>query len=189
MNLLIEKAPGYIVIGGKKERINTSFDIWIKFFIACEKCDGEAMESVIKDIFVDGMPQADIKETAEGCLKWLFPDNKCKNEGGSSENEGGTQAFDFSIDGNVIYCELWEYFPHLMQRGMTFHEGMQAVKLLLCNEDTLLWHRAFARCGDFSKMNKEQKRYWEKERAKYRLPIKNEEKNQREIDRVFSKAF
>ena len=42
-------------------------------------------------------------------------------------------------------------------------------------------HRAFARCGDFSKMSKEQKGvYWQKERAKYAIRAKQDD-----IDDVF----
>lgn len=185
MNLLIEKAPDYIVVRGEKIRINTSFDVWVRFFVVCSSDCGESEKiNALQNVFVDGIPQTDISETVSQCFKWLLPPDNCKCEGNLSENKNNTQAFDFSMDGSVIYCELWEYFPHLMERGISFHEGMQLIKLLLCNENTMLWHRAFARCGDFSKMDKEQKRYWQKERARWLI-----RGNQNSIDDVFSKAF
>ena len=50
--------------------------------------------------------------------------------------------------------------------------------------DTMLWHRAFARCGDFSKMSKDQQKYWQQERARWAI-----KKTQADIDNVFSAAF
>lgn len=84
----------------------------------------------------------------------------------------------------MIYCELWEHYPNLMQRGISFPEGMELVKLLIANDKTALHHRAFARIGDFSKMDREQKKYWQRERAKYALKM-----SQKSIDDVFSRGF
>lgn len=184
MNLLIEQAPDYIVVGGEKIKINTSFSSWVRFFIAYDEQDGTAIENALKDIFPEGIPETDISETMAECIKWLFPADSTKHEGNYSENKNGALAFDFAMDGNIIYCELWEYFPHLMERGITFHEGMQLIKILMSDERTLLYHRAFARCGDFSKMDKEQKAYWIKERAKWIIRAK-----QNNIDDVFARAF
>ena len=184
MNLLIEKAPGFITVGGRKIRIDTSFNVWVRFFVAYDKQDEKDMAAILQDIFLDGIPQTNLQETVSACAKWLFPDDYDKCEGNSSENKNGAQAFDFTMDGNIIYCELWEYFPHLMERGITFHEGIQLIKILMSNDNTMLYHRAFARCGDFSKMDKEQKRYWQKERAKWAIAA-----NQSNIDDVLAKAF
>lgn len=185
MNLLIEKAPDYINVGGKKIKINTSFSVWIEFMIAIEINDSRKAFGLLLDkIFVDKLPKCDITEVLKMCFAWLFPKDDCKSEGNFTNNKTGAQAFDFSMDGNIIYCELWEYFPHLMERGITFHEGLQMIKILLGNDKTMLWHRAFARCGDFSSMDKVQKKYWQKERARWAI-----KKNQADIDDVFSKAF
>lgn len=185
MNLLVEKAPDYIVVGGDKIKINTSFDIWIDFIIHLgSKEDEKALNVLLTEIFIDGCPNTDLTETVKACFVWMFPPDDCRCEGNFSSNKTGAQAFDFVMDGNVIYCELWEYFPHLMEHGITFHEGMQLIKLLLSNENTMLWHRAFARCGDFSKMDKEQKKYWQQERARWAI-----KKTQADIDDVFSAAF
>lgn len=185
MNLLIDKAPDYIVVGGQKIKINTSFSAWVEFIIHFDNKENEkAIGVLLNKIFVNGCPNTDIRETVKACYAWLYPKDDCKSEGNFSSNKTGAVSFDFSVDGNVIYCELWEYFPHLMERGITFHEGMQLIKLLLSNGDTMLWHRAFARCGDFSKMSKEQKEYWQKERARWAI-----KKAQTDIDDVFSKSF
>lgn len=185
MNLLIDKAPDYIVVGGKKIKINTSFNVWVEFMISMDNKENEkAFNVLINKIFVEGCPNTDLSETVKACFSWMFPADNCKSEGNFSGNKNGAPAFDFSMDGNVIYCELWEHFPQLMEHGITFHEGIQLIKLLLSNENTMLWHRAFARCGDFSKMDREQKKYWQKERARWAI-----KKTQDDIDDVFSKAF
>lgn len=185
MNLLIDKAPDYIVVGGETIKINTSFFSWVEFMICLDKKENEkAIKVLLEKIFLDGLPNTDITETVKACYAWLYPEDSNKSEGNFSSNKTGAIAFDFSMDGSVIYCELWEHFPHLMERGISFHEGIQLIKLLLSNEKTMLWHRAFARCGDFSKMDKEQKKYWQKERARWAI-----KKTQDDIDDVFSKAF
>lgn len=183
MNLLIEKAPDFITVGGEKIKINTSFNIWVEFFIACNSDNEEKLAEALCKVFVDGIPNTDITETISACLDWLFPKDNTKKKA-HSKAYTNSKAFDFDMDGNLIYCELWEYFPHLMERGISFHEGMELIALLMSNEKTMLHHRAFARCGDFSKMDKEQKKYWRQERTKWAIPT-----HKNEIDDVFSKAF
>lgn len=184
MNLLIEKAPDYIVVGGKKAKIDTSFGVWVEFFIACNSKDDNRILAAVKKVFPGGIPSFDAEEIISACLKWLFPPQNDNKTGNVSKQKNTSQAFDFEIDGNVIYCELWEYFPHLMKRGITFHEGMELIRLLMHNDKTMLWHRAFARCGDFSKMDKEQKSYWTRQRAIWTIP-----ETDKNIDDIFSAAF
>ena len=184
MNLLIDTAPDYIVVRGKKIKINTSFNVWVEFFIACRSDNQENIGNVMLKIF-DTIPDADAEEIIAECIKWLFYEGEKTNGDTHSNTKTSSPPFDFEIDGNVIYCELWEYFPHLMQRGITYHEGMELIKLLMHNDKTVLWHRSFARCGDFSKMDKEQKKYWQKQRALYAIP----NTTQQSIDDVFATAF
>lgn len=184
MNLLVEKAPDFIVVGGKNTKINTSFSVWVEFFIACNADDEERTLRVMKKIFPEGIPTVPVDEVISACFQWLFPPQTNREKKGAQNTVNSNQAFDFDTDGSVIYCELWEYFPHLMERGITFHEGMELIKLLLNNDKTMLWHRAFARCGDFSKMDGDQKKYWMKQRAIWAI-----HSEQNRIDNVFSAAF
>lgn len=186
MNLLISKAPGYIEIGGKKLSIKTDFELWVSFVVSCENNDADGILAAILNIFEE-LP-TNQEEFIQACINWMFPDNEKENKNVTENNNTLFQTpFDFEEDGNVIYCELWEYFPHLMERGISFHEGMELIKLLLHNENTELWHRAFARCGDFSKMDKEQQKYWQKQRAQYR--IKKSRISQEDKDKWLYNAF
>lgn len=184
MNLLIDTAPDYIVVRGKKIKINTSFGVWVKFIVASKKDDAAMAQSALDEIF-GKMPTESPQEVMSQCLKWLYTETNKSNGNNSQSNGNSSVPFDFDVDGNVIYCELWEYFPHLMERGISYHEGMELIKLLMHNDDTMLWHRAFARCGDFSKMDKEQKKYWQKQRAIWVIP----NTDQQSIDDVFATAF
>lgn len=179
MNLLVETAPDYIVVGGEKLKLKTDFQLWVKFILACSKQDQTEIIQVLSDIF-EKLPETHLEEFVQKCTKWLYPPEDPNKGGANSEsdnrdrrsgNRSGTKAFDFEEDGNIIYCELWQYFPRLMERGISFHEGIELIKILMSNENTNLWHRAFARCGDFSKMTKEQKRYWQKQRAIYSIKL------------------
>ena len=172
MNLLIEAAPDYIVVGGEKLKLKTDFQLWVKFILACSKQNQTEMIQALSNIF-EKLPEMHLDEFIQKCIEWLYPEDS--NKGGASsksdsnDRRNSPKAFDFEEDGNIIYCELWQYFPHLMERGISFHEGIELIKILMSNENTNLWHRAFARCGDFSKMTKEQKRYWQNQRAIYTI--------------------
>lgn len=186
MNLLVNKAPDYIVVGGRKLSVKTDFALWVSFVISCENNDADGILTAITDIFEE-IPKEE-SEFISACMDWLFPDSEKDNKKTVQKQNAMHQIpFDFNADGNVIYCELWEYFPHLMERGISFHEGMELIKLLLHNENTMLWHRAFARCGDFSKMDKEQKKYWQQQRTQYR--IENRTISQEDRDKWLYNAF
>ena len=187
MNLLIENAPDYIMVRGIKIPIKTDFQVWVRFIIASEDNNMENIKNSLIEIF-GGIPSSDIyDEISNSIFEWLTGiknRNKIKKNGSSNNKI----IFDFKADGNIIYCELWQYFPELMKKGISYHEGMELIKILLNNEDTVLWHRAYARGGDFSKLDKEQKKYWQKERAKYTIKS-NEKQSELSIDNVFSNAF
>lgn len=185
MNLLINDTPDYIVVGGKKISVKTDFKLWAAFLIACTEGNaGKIKESIEK--IVDRVPD-DSQAFSLACMEWMFPDKVKNGEKQNNKNIMNQQPFDFAADGNVIYCELWQYFPNLMERGISFHEGMELIKLLLHNENTLMWHIAFARCGDFSKLDKDKRDYWQKQRAIYR--IKNKTVTQEDRDRWLYNAF
>lgn len=183
MNLLFENSPDYITVGGKKIKINTGFGEWVRFITACAKHDDAEIEKALVALFPEKIPdECAPEELADACLGWVSQgDQKAEKQG---QPQKAASAFDFEADGNVLYCELWEYFPELMRRGITFHEGMELIGVLLSNENTMMWHRAFARCGNFGKMDKEQRKYWQTERAKYVIKAKQED-----IDAVFANAF
>ena len=185
MNLLINDTPDYVMVGGKKIPIRTDFSLWVAFLLACEEGNADKIGKCIKNIAIE-YPE-NPKEFANACMDWLFPD-KAKNEKKTKSSDVmKQQPFDFAADGNVIYCELWQYFPKLMERGITFHEGIELMKILLHNEKTLMWHIAFARCGDFSKMEKEKRKYWQGQRTIYRL--ENKAVTQEDRDKWLYNAF
>ena len=183
MNLLIETPSDFIEVGGRKLKIKTDFAIWVKFLIAIGDNDGGMTVRVLNDIFGAIPDDLDVRELIAAIMDWLYQSrNRVKTE--DAGNTTSKTAFDFGADGNIIFCELWEYFPHLMQQGISFQAGLELIKLLISNENTTMYHRAFARCGDFSNMGKEQKQYWMKERAKYAICAKQED-----VDSVLSNAF
>lgn len=184
MNLLIEKAPDYIVVRGKKLKINTSFNLWVKLIIASKNNDINMAADAINNIFYE-KPPGMYKEVLVECLKWIYQNKDIEKKNALEHSNNAAIPFDFEIDGNTIYCELWEYFPHLMERGISYHEGIELIKIIMHNENSLLWHKAFARCGDFSKMDKEHKQYWQKQRAMYIISNMDD----KSIDDVFARAF
>lgn len=183
MNLLTDNTPDFLQVGGKKIKIKTDFALWVRFIIAVEKNDNNKVGEAIFDIMGNVSEEINPKELTNSISKWLWSTQE-KTIGARGKNEKIKKAFDFAEDGNIIYCELWEHFPHLMQQGITFQQGVELIKMLIANEKTVIHHRAFARSGDFSQMSNEQRKYWIKERAKYAIKAKQED-----IDDAFSSAF
>lgn len=182
MNLLTDNAPDYIEVGGKQYKINTDFVAWVRFLVAIESKEETKVVDALKGVFLTVPNNVNMSDLINAIQNWLSLSEE--RFAASQGNTTSQTAFDFDIDGNIIYCELWEYFPHLMSNGFSFHTGIELIKLLISNDKTMMHHRAFARCGDFSKLSKEQKEYWVKERAKYAIKAKQED-----IDNIFSSAF
>ncbi|MCI9085767.1 MAG: hypothetical protein HFE51_05015 [Clostridia bacterium] len=173
MNLLTDKTPDYLHIEGERLKIKTDFTLWAKFLIVTDEDDPIAIVNILEDIFDEIPTNIEPKTLIKHIEDWLW---QCEEKTFNTEQSlNSKQPFDFLADGNIIFCELWEYFPHLMQQGISFPQGLELIKLLISNEKTVLHHRAFARCGDFSKMDKDMKAYWQKERAKYKLKSENNE--------------
>ena len=180
MNLLTDKTPDYLEIGGKRLKIKTDFVLWAKFLIVSEQNDSTAVMGVLDNIFDEIPTHIEPKVLIKHIGDWLW---QCEDKAFNTEKSTvPKQAFDFEADGNIIFCELWEHFPHLMQQGISFPQGLELIKLLMSNENTVMHHRAFARCGNFSKMSADMKKYWQGERAKYTL-------KKQDIDDVFATAF
>lgn len=183
MNLLINNAPDYITVGGNKIEIKTDFALWVKLLLAIDSQDMNQLAEAFQGIFAVPPKNVDSDELMTAIKDWLSLSNE-STSGGGETNTANKTAFDFEADGSVIFCELWEHFPHLMEKGISFHVGIELIKLLMSNDKTVMYHRAFARCGDFSKLSKSEKEYWGRERAKYAIKAKQED-----IDDVFSRAF
>jgi hypothetical protein len=183
MNLLLDDVPQHIYVGGVQIRIRTDFFLWVRFLTFLDKQKNEKAINALTQILIDEPPQGKPNELIFALKHWADLSLKSEKKP-SNHTTKGSVAFDFEEDGNIIYCELWEHFPALMKKGISFHEGIQMISILIGNQDTELHHRAFARCGDFSKLSKDMKKYWQEERAKYAIKMKQED-----IDDIFSKAF
>lgn len=181
MNLLLTKASDEITVRGLNYKIKTDFEVWARFVVAIQKKDETQLLNEYANIFTEKLPVPNEEAFAE-IFKWLYGESEKTND----TTKHDTPALDFEYDGNVIYVELWRYFPELMKRGITYHEAMECIQNLMQDENTELYHRVFARKGDFSKLSKEQRRYWLKERG--RLTIKNRQ-TEADIDAIFSNGM
>lgn len=184
MNLLFENAPDHIVVGGKIIKMKTDFRLWVKYITASENKNADRANEALGEIFGNiRIPARYTGEFFEKINEWLF--DKCRESAG-----GGAPSFSFDEDGNVIFAELWNRYPHLMENNPSFHEFVELIRNLLCDESSELWHRAFARTGDFSKLPKEQREYWNRERRRLRLKDKrSREQKEYDFERAMSRMF
>lgn len=168
MNLIFDKAPDFITVGGIKITLLTDFQIWVRFILAVESKNSAEVERTFLEIF-GGAPNPEYwQEFISGIEEWLsIPLSNANEKGGGRRNK---PCFDFEADSTVIYTEFKKYFDIDLQRDkISYHHGLALIECLLSDESTMLWHRAFARCGNFSKMDKKQREFWQKERRKYTL--------------------
>ncbi len=189
MNLLTDTSPDEIKVGGFIYKCDTSFGKWVKYIIAAESGDAAKVNEALFDIFgaVD-IPKRLMNDFISATYEWMFP--RSESDDVKPRGSNGGKAYDFDFDGNIIYTELWQYFPELMRKGFTWHEGVELIRLLVNNKDTELHHRAFARVGNFSKLSKEERKYWNEERVRLKLPDKRtDEQKQSDFDNAMSSLF
>lgn len=187
MNLLVNSDPEYITVKGIQIPIKTDFELWVSLLIAADNNDLKMLQEAVGGI-LGGIPSPKYQlDVISAMLAWVSGQEKGTDDGEKASS--GATALDFEIDGSVIYCELWQHFPHLMEKGISYHEGIELIKLLIHDENTMLWHRVFARCGNFSKMTTDERAYWNKERGRYAILKSNRKIKQGSIDNVMSGAF
>lgn len=187
-NPFIDKPKKYIIIEGEKFAVKTDFELWVRLLIASGRQDADELTAAIIDI-LNGVPSIDISQSLIDWLNQFEGKNEPPKKGKAKKKAENKQAFDFDYDGAVIFAELWQYYPSLMQRGINYFEGIALIHQIIQKgyTESELSRRAFARCGDFSKMEQKEREQWLKLRNEYALPneVKEQEEKLKMIDELF----
>lgn len=169
-NALVDSPAEYIVIGEEKIKVNTGFIPWMKALISSIRKDEKMMEEALVEIFGE-IPKINPEFITVAMVKWMTQfDEKIKTKEDKNETEQ-KDSIDWDKDGSIIFSELWQFYPDLMKRGINFFEGLELINRIVGKgrEQSELSMRVFARCGDFSKMGKDERAAWQKLRRQYAI--------------------
>lgn len=107
MNILLNKPPGMVEIGGKMYRINSDFRACVSFEIMIDEGEKD-ITKIVKLFFPDGVPDEDIEEIAEVII-WFYSTGTSIEEKKERRSET-RQAYSFDIDSNVIYSDFLNFY-------------------------------------------------------------------------------
>lgn len=187
MSILTEALPDYIEVRGKRCQINTDFRVWLEFSEIINK-DIRETEKLFKmfNLIFDELPP-NLYDGISALMKFYsHTPPKAKRE----EKAINKNYFDFEYDANLIYSAfLQQYKIDLCQVNM--HWWTFKALLGSLSEDTHFMKAVQFRSMDISKIkDKEQKRYYQKMKALYKLPDnRSEQQKEQHINDVMESMF
>lgn len=107
MNILLNKPPEMVEIGGNMYPINSDFRACVSFEIMIDEGEKD-FAKIVRLFFPDGIPDEDIEEIAEAII-WFYAIGASKEE--KRESRSNTrQAYSFDIDSNIIYSDFLNFY-------------------------------------------------------------------------------
>ncbi len=161
--------------------LNIDFVTWARYKIAIKNGSEEERLAAYFSLFAEMPPDIE-KALADMPLvtAWMITATKEADEEDEGEEPTPKEPYCFAHDGAVIWAEMWRHFPLLMQRGVSWHEGVAMINDILSmpTENSQLAFLAYARTGDFSQLSKNQREFWQRARTRHALPMGENEKQE-----------
>lgn len=180
MNILVDKNPTSVVIGGVEHTINCDHRTSILFEMAVKDPELSEIDKlfVALNLYYDDIP--DNIEEAWNAILWFYTlgelDGKVdKGEGGSNINNNPPklkeEVYSFEHDGDYIFSSfLHAYKIDLANEDLHWWTFMKLFNTL--PEDTIMKKIIEIRSTKItSSMSKEEKANWRKLKRMYRLPV------------------
>lgn len=108
MNILTDRLPDAVEIGGAAFEINTDFRAGIAFELMVEKGE-QRIGNLLFPFFPDGFPDNLDVEAALETVLWFY---RCgdKSEPKKTAPTNNKQAYSFGVDGSTIYADFWRFY-------------------------------------------------------------------------------
>lgn len=184
MNILTDRLPCSVWVGGKEYAINTDYRVSIKYELMLAKMDMDDTERVIQglQLYYPVIP-SDIKEAVYAMTNFYLCGEVPKH-GQSQQGRPTTRVYSFECDALRIYTSfLQAYNIDLTKTDMHWHLFRALFRAL--PEDTemgrIMGYRAIK---IDSKMSKSQKVFYRKMKRLYALPREKHRKELTDIERV-----
>lgn len=106
MNILTDRLPETVTVGGHEYEINTDFRAGIAFELMVEKGE-ENIYNLLRPFFPKRRP-IDIREALEAVLFFY----RCGAEAEPKQDKPtkSKQAYSFSVDGETIFSDFWRFY-------------------------------------------------------------------------------
>ncbi len=186
MNILTDKLPDTLTIGGREYRICTDFRVWIRFMQSAMTghSDMERIALIFCTVF-DEFPE-DIGAALNAMMDFCTMSRH--EETGGREN--GARVYDFDADAELIYAAfLQQYGIDLCETDMHWYK-FKALFDNLCGE-TQFVRAVQYRSTDTSKIkDREQRQFVRKMKRLFKLPDnRTDEDRAADFDNAFAGMF
>lgn len=157
MNILTDRLPDSVNIGGAEVAINTDFRAGVTFELLVERGETK-IGKLLHPFFPGGIKETieDIDEVLEAVL-WFY---RCGR--GAEKNKTSTtpanekQAYSFEVDGATIYADFWRYYG-IDLTGTYLHWWVFRALLMGLPENSGYKQRVYYRTCDLSKLPKKER--------------------------------
>lgn len=110
MNILTDRLPDTVEIGGAEFEINTDFRAGIAFELMVEKGE-QRIGRLLSPFFPDGFPCEVITEAfVEDALEKALVFYRLGDDTEQKQEKTGKQSYSFDVDGETIYADFWRYY-------------------------------------------------------------------------------
>ena len=168
MNILIDRLPSSVEVGGRLYAIDTSYTTSIRFenLMLDDTIDGRHKLLLALNLYFPDIP----KDTARA-LKAVQTFYACDRSGPNrSSRSAGEAIFSFDYDAPYIYAAFRSQYGIDLQQEQNMHWWVFRALMESLDESTLFVKILEYRATDTKKMKGEQRKYYEKLKRLYALP-------------------
>lgn len=150
MNILTERPPTSVNVGGSVYNINTDYRIGVEFELMVEAGE-ESVSKLISPFYPHGIPH-DVEDAIDSAL-WFY---RCGNEPATGSGKGGKQGYSFAVDAEAIYSDFSCYYG-IDLSSADLHWWTFRALLFGLPEDSNFKKRIYYRTCDLKKLPKSER--------------------------------
>lgn len=185
MNLLTDKLPEIVEIGGKEVPINWDFRTSIRFQEIILNKDLSEDEKLFRGLeLYYPTRETDIfdMEEASNQMLWLYEQGQAPSQKGKKVSKRAKQAFSFLYDAPYIYAAFLDQYGIDLQEVGLLHWWKFKAMFDSFRDDLLISQIMKYRVTDTAGMDKETASFYRKMRKAYALPKEVSGEEQKELD-------
>lgn len=188
MNILTDRLPESVEIDGKEYAVHTDFRNWIQFEILLSGGMDEAKFMKMLDLCYIDLPPS--LSNAIQSMFWFYSGGKKEEKKSVPASEKKRQIYSFEFDAEYIYAAFFtQYKIDLQTADLHWWQFKSLFKSL--DDDNKICKIMEYRAVDLSQVkDKEQKKFYRKMKALYRLPdLRTEEEKERAMIESMNALF
>lgn len=156
MNILTDRLPETVEIGGAAFEINTDFRAGIAFELMVEKGE-EQIGKLLAPFFPDGFPSEIVTEDfVRDALDKTLVFYRMGDDTEQKESKPGKQAYSFEVDAETIFADFWRYYGLDLSSSYLHWWSFRAL-LMGLPDDSGLKQRVYYRTCDLAGLPKKER--------------------------------